>query len=132
MTSPRPRRRCPAGNVCEGNARPGGRGSTDRRPGARFHGGHDRVHHSIGEYVRGDVYTNTVEGFFARLKRGIYGTFHHVSKKHLQRYVDDFVFRYNSRKMDDGARVALAFRGANGKRLMYREPVRPNLSSPRG
>ncbi len=94
-----------------------------RPPGARFKGGHETVHHGIGEYVRGDVYTNTVEGFFALLKRGIYGTFHHVSKKHLQRYVDEFVFRYNARKMDDGARVALAIRGANGKRLMYREPL---------
>lgn len=59
----------------------------------------------------------------APLKRGIYGTFHHLSKKHLPRYVDEFVFRYNARKMDDGARTALAIRGAQGKRLMYREPV---------
>ncbi len=85
MTSPKPWRRCQAGNVCEDNARPGDRGSTDRSPAARFHGGHDRVQHSIGEYVWSDVYTNTVEGFFSLLKRGIYGTFHHVSKKHLQR-----------------------------------------------
>ncbi|MCH8152183.1 MAG: IS1595 family transposase [Planctomycetes bacterium] len=56
-----------------------------RPPGARFKGGHDTAPHGIGEYVRGDVHTNTVEGFFALLKRDIYGTFHHVSKKHLQR-----------------------------------------------
>ena len=64
--------------------------------------------------------TNTVEGFFALFKRGIYGTFHSVSKKHLHRYCDEFSFRYDTRKMDDGARLEEAIRRAEGKRLRYR------------
>lgn len=88
-----------------------------------FDGGHDTIRHSTFEYARGDVTTNTVEGFFALLKRGVYGTFHSVSKKHLHRYVSEFEFRYNHRKMDDGARTVAAIRGAEGKRLCYRAPT---------
>jgi transposase-like protein len=84
---------------------------------------HEVTDHRSGEYVRGNVYSNTVEGVFSLLKRGIYGTFHSVSRKHLHRYVAEFDFRYNSRKIDDGARTALAIRQAAGKRLRYREPV---------
>jgi transposase-like protein len=58
---------------------------------------HDRVNHDIGEYVRGDVHTNTIEGFWSHLKRGIKSTHASVSKKHIQKYVDEFVFRYNNR-----------------------------------
>jgi ISXO2 transposase-like protein len=58
---------------------------------------HARIRHRDREYVRGDVHTNTVEGFFSLLKRGINGSFHHVSKGHLFRYVDEFSFRYNTR-----------------------------------
>lgn len=67
--------------------------------------------------------TNTVEGFFAILKRGVVGTFHNVSRKHLQKYVSEFAFRYNSRKLDDGQRMALAIRAADGKRLTYAEHI---------
>lgn len=91
----------------------------------QFEGGHHSVTHSRGEYVRGDVYTNTVEGFFSLLKRGIYGTFHNVSKRHLHRYVSEFEFRYNTRKMTDGQRVAIVIREAEGKRLRYNAPIRP-------
>jgi len=70
--------------------------------------------------VRGPVYTNTVEGFFALLKRGIMGTFHSVSKKHLHRYVTEFEFRYNHRNVDDGERTRAAIKGAEWKRLRYR------------
>jgi len=56
---------------------------------------HDSVNHSIGEYVRGDVHTNAIEGYFSIMKRGIYGTFHHVSQQHLKRYLAEFDFRYN-------------------------------------
>jgi transposase-like protein len=84
---------------------------------------HQTVKHSRGEYARGDVHTNTVEGFFGLFKRGLNGTFHSVSKRHLHRYVDEFAFRYNARKMDDGARTALAIRKAEGKRLLYRQPT---------
>jgi transposase-like protein len=90
--------------------------------GAEFRGGHESVNHGRGEYVRGDVTTNTVEGFFSLLKRGIYGTFHSVSDKHLHRYVSEFEFRYNWRKESDGTRTALAIRSAEGKRLTYKQP----------
>ena len=91
--------------------------------GKDFEGGHETVKHSIGEYGRGDAYTNTVEGFFSLLKRGVYGVFHNVSKRHLHRYVSEFEFRYNTRKLEDGERTRLAIQGADGKRLTYREPV---------
>ena len=90
--------------------------------GSEFEGGHETVNHSQKEYARGDVTTNTVESFFALLQRGIYGTFHSVSRKHLHRYVAEFEFRWNTRKMDDGARLQAAIRGSEGKRLMYRNP----------
>ena len=81
---------------------------------------HDFVTHSKHEYARGDVSTNTVEGFFALLKRGIFGTFHSVSKHHLHRYLAEFEFRWNTRAMKDGERTLAAIRGAEGKRLLYR------------
>jgi hypothetical protein len=89
--------------------------------GQHFSGGHEAVKHSAGEYARGDVHVNTAEGFFALLKRGIHGTFHSVSKKHLHRYLSEFQFRWNTRGLDDGARTAQAIRKADGKRLVYRE-----------
>lgn len=82
---------------------------------------HETVKHKAGEYARGDVTTNTVEGVFSLLKRGLYGTFHSVSRAHLHRYVSEFEFRYNSRHMDDGARTVLAIQGADHKRLTYKE-----------
>ncbi len=78
------------------------------------------MNHSAKEYARGDVTTNTVEGLFSLLKRGVMGTFHHVSKKHLHRYVAEFEFRYNSRKTDHGGRLQAAIKAAQGKRLTYR------------
>ena len=94
-----------------------------RSVGKLFAGGHESVKHSIREYVRGDVHTNTIEGFFSLLKRGVYGTFHSVSKKHLHRYLSEFQYRYNTRAMDDGERTVEAIRKAQWKRLMYREQV---------
>jgi hypothetical protein len=82
---------------------------------------HDTVNHSIEEYARGEVTTNSVEGFFSILKRGLHGIFHAVSKEHLHRYLAEFEFRYNGRKLNDGERTLLAIRSADGKRLMYRE-----------
>ena len=84
---------------------------------------HHVVNHSRGEYVRGDAHTNTAEGFFALLKRGIVGSFHHVSRKHLGRYVDEFAYRYDRRKMTDGERTMEAIKASEGKRLTYRQPV---------
>jgi transposase-like protein len=82
---------------------------------------HETVVHSKKEYVRGDIHTNTVEGFFGLLKRGITGSFHHVSKGHLHRYCDEFEFRYNRRDMTDGERAAEIVTGAEGKRLTYKK-----------
>jgi hypothetical protein len=91
--------------------------------GKEFAGGHHVVNHGRGEYVRGDASTNEAEAFFALLKRGIVGSFHHVSKKHLDRYCDEFSFRWNHRKTTDSERTVEAIKGAEGKRLMYREPI---------
>jgi transposase-like protein len=88
---------------------------------------HGKVNHSADEYVRGDVHSNTVEGYFSILKRGIIGTYHHVSEAHLKRYLAEFDFRYNERSalgVDDATRAAKAVKGVEGKRLMYRQ--RPN------
>ena len=81
------------------------------------------VNHGSGEFVRGDVYTNTAEGFISLLKRGIVGTFHHVGKGHLGKYVSEFEFRYNARKVADKDRPVLIVAGAEGKRLTYKQPV---------
>lgn len=87
--------------------------------GFTFAGGHQTVTHSKGEYIRGDVHINTAESFFALLKRGVHGTFHHVSKQHLHRYCDEFRFRWDCRKVTDGERTVEAIRGAAGKRLLF-------------
>lgn len=81
---------------------------------------HKIVKHSAGEYVRGDAHVNTAESFFALFKRGVHGTFHHISKRHLSRYADEFSFRWDHRKVDDGERTLAAIARADGKRLMYR------------
>jgi transposase-like protein len=86
---------------------------------------HTTVIHSIGEYVRGDAHTNTVEGYFSLFKRGVYGVYHHVSQAHLKRYLCEFDFRYNYRialGFDDETRATLAIKGIAGKRLTYRQP----------
>jgi ISXO2-like transposase domain len=83
--------------------------------------GHETVNHSAKEYVRGNVHINTAEGFFSQLKRSLDGTYHHVSAQHLHRYVSEFDYRYNTRKMDDSQRTALAIRKMARKRLQYRE-----------
>ena len=81
------------------------------------------VNHGAGEYVRGNVHTNTAEGFISLLKRGIVGTFHHVGKGHLGRYVSEFEFRYNVRHLSDAQRPVVLVQGAEGKRLTYKQPA---------
>lgn len=81
---------------------------------------HQTVNHSHDEYVRGDASTNTVEGYFSLLKRGLTGTYHHVSRHHLHRYLAEFDFRYNARKDSDAVRNFLALKNTQGKRLMYK------------
>lgn len=81
---------------------------------------HEAVNHSQGEYVRGTASTNTVEGFFGQIKRSLTGTHHNVSEAHLQQYLGEFDFRYNTRFMVDADRTVEAIRKTNGKRLTYR------------
>ena len=83
---------------------------------------HHTVNHGAGEYVRGNAHTNTAEGFFSILKRGINGVYHHVSEKHLDRYLAEFGFRYNSRKVEDFVRIGIAIKQIEGKRLTYKVP----------
>lgn len=83
-----------------------------------FEGGHEVVRHSVGEYGRGDVYTNTAESSFALIKRGLMGVYHAVSKKHLPRYLAEFDFRWNHRRMNDGDRTDAIIQNAAGKRLI--------------
>ena len=88
---------------------------------------HGMVNHSIGEYVRGDVHSNTVEGYFSILKRGITGTYHHVSQQHLKRYLGEFDFRYNERSalnVTDSERTVKAILGTVGKRVTYQDTNR--------
>jgi hypothetical protein len=86
--------------------------------------GHKVVDHGKGEYVSGDAYTNTAESWIALLKRGIMGSFHHVSEEHLDRYANEFAFRWNNRKVTDRERAVMAIRGIEGKRLYFREPIK--------
>jgi transposase-like protein len=89
----------------------------------REYASHRTVHHGHGEYVRGEVTTNRIEGFFAGLKRQIGGTHHSVSRKHLHRYVSEVEFKYNTRQVNDGERTRLAIQAADRKRLTYKEQV---------
>jgi len=84
---------------------------------------HETVNHGIGEYVRGEAHSNTVENYFSILKRGITGTYHHVSQHHLKRYLAEFDFRYNERSalgVEDAERMEKSIKGIIGKRLTYR------------
>lgn len=81
------------------------------------------VDHSAGEYVRGGFHhSNTVENLFSILKRGVYGTYNHVSEAHLSRYLSEFDFRYNSRLNTDAERANAMLKATTGKRLTYRRP----------
>jgi len=84
---------------------------------------HETVNHSAKEYARGDVTTNTVEGFFSIFKRGMKGVYQHCGEKHLHRYLAEYDFRFNHRVAlgyNDGDRAALAVKNAAGKRLTYK------------
>ena len=85
---------------------------------------HGKVNHSASEYVTtgGWKHSNTAENFFSIFKRGVIGTYHHMSEAHLGRYCAEFDFRYNTRLLSDAERTAEAIKGARGKRLMYRQP----------
>jgi hypothetical protein len=81
---------------------------------------HKVVNHGSKQYVDGIAHTNTVEGFFSILKRGITGVYQHVSKRHLDNYLSEFDFRYNYRKVADRERTYEALKGFEGKRLKYK------------
>jgi len=83
---------------------------------------HDSVRHGLHEYGRGEIHTNTIEGYFSILKRGLSGVYQHVDKKHLRRYIGEFDFRYNNRDVSDSERTAIALKGIAGKRLLYTKP----------
>lgn len=99
---------------------------TDQAPTYKFIGEsfaqHSTVNHSIGEYARGPITTNTVEGYFGVLKRGINGVYQHVSEHHLKRYLWEFDFRHSNRialGVDDVSRTDRMVQGVVGKRLTY-------------
>jgi transposase-like protein len=83
---------------------------------------HETVNHAAREYARGDVTTNTVEGYFGIFKRGMRGNYQHCAEKNLHRYLAEYDFRYNTRAMTDGERAMLAVQSGAGKRLLYRQP----------
>ena len=80
---------------------------------------HEVIKHSIGEYVRDSVHTNGIESFWATIKRGFKGVYHKMSRKHLQRYIDEFVARFNRRAMHTIDQMKQIVKHAAGKRLTY-------------
>jgi len=95
--------------------------------GQYFHVGkefarHESVNHGADEYVRGDAHTNTSECRFSLMKRAVFGVHHSISEAHLERYLAEWDFKWNTRNVKDGERAALALKGAEGKRLTYRNP----------
>ena len=106
-------------------AAPGAQVFTDDARAYRGMGGfrHEAVNHSVGEYVRGMAHTNGIESFWSMLKRAYQGTFHHLSAKHLQRYVNEFAGRHNVRERDTVDQMANVVAAMVGKRLMYRDLI---------
>ena len=86
--------------------------------------GHGTVNHSANEYVRlgGFMHVNTAECRFSLMKRAVFGAHHSISEAHLHRYLVEWDFKFNTRNMTDGERAALVLKGAEGKRLTYRQP----------
>lgn len=97
--------------------------------GKHFQGGHHTVNHSQREYARGEVTSNEVESYYSNLQRGLIGTFHHVSPRHLGKYLLEFDMRWSTRKMNDTDRTFAALRGVAGKRLLYRAPAKAQTSA---
>ena len=97
---------------------------------------HEMVNHEIDEYVRGDAHTNTIESYFAILKRGVIGTYHHVSEAHLKRYLAEFDYRYNERQsldVDDAQRMeereGHCRKAPHLSADLSRRPARPRISA---
>jgi hypothetical protein len=106
------------------NLHPDSRLVTDGSQTYRFQvKNHESVDHSKFEWARGDVHTNTLEGFFSIFKRGLVGVYQHMDNKHLDRYLAEFDFRQNTRQklgIDNAERAEIALQGIKGKRLTYK------------
>jgi len=92
---------------------------------------HGAVNHGVYEWGRGDIHTNTIEGYFSIFKRGMKGVYQHCAEKHLHRYLAEFDFRYSNRVAlgcDDSDRAVRALKGISGKRLTYRGPSQEKVS----
>ena len=114
--------------VIRKNVRPDSRLMTDTAPyykkGKLGTDQHEMVNHYANEYVRGEVYTNTLEGYFSVFKRGMKGVYQHCGEQHLHRYLMEFDFRYSNRSalgVNDTERATRAIKGAEGKRLTYQD-----------
>ena len=94
---------------------------TDGEPAYKGLPNHAAVAHTVGQYVDGQAHTNGLESFWSLMKRGYHGTFHHVSPKHLDRYVGEFAGRHNARPLDTLAQMTAMVRGMEGKRLRYHD-----------
>jgi transposase-like protein len=94
-----------------------------RTVGREFQGGHFPVIHNAREYAFMHMHSNTAENFFSIFKRGVIGTYHHMSEAHLHRYTAEFDFRYNTKDITDRERADKALKGIAGKRLTYRRPA---------
>lgn len=82
---------------------------------------HEAVNHGVGEYIRGKAHTNGVESFWSMLKRGHAGVYHKMSKKHIQRYIDEYIGRHNIRPLATITQIEVTLKGMNGKRLTYKD-----------
>ena len=102
---------------------PGAKVYTDDHGGYSGLPNHEAVKHSVGEYVDGMAHTNGIESFWAALKRGYHGIYHHWSQKHMDQYVNEFEGRHNQREEDTVDQMASIVRGMDGKRLRYRELI---------
>jgi transposase-like protein len=113
--------------VLKANVEPASTIMTDELPAYRRatkdFASHQAVNHSVREYVRGLAHTQSVDGFFSLLKRGVVGTFHHISEQHLPLYLAEFDHRHNTRFLTDGERTVIGLKKANGKQLTYKQPV---------
>jgi transposase-like protein len=89
----------------------------------RMNFAHDLVKHKVGQYVKGDCYTNSIEGAFSHFKRSIIGVYHHASDKHINRYLAMFTYRWNRKEMGEGARVNDLLYISQGRRLTYRDLI---------
>ena len=107
------------------HTRPGATLYSDEHPAYRYVGGrpHGTVRHGARRYVDGDVHTNSIESFWAVLKRGYMGTYHWMSRKHTHRYVAEFTGRFNARHLDELEQMRRLFRGFSGRRLRYADLV---------